>query len=75
MIEVSARMSSGVSAFRKFFAARKWYHDDPIARRRDPDNPATASPMRFLAVARTNPKPEFSLLLCIVAPHHRESAR
>jgi hypothetical protein len=71
MIEVSARMLSGVSAFKKFFAARKRHHDDPRARRRDPDNTATASPMRFLAVARTNPKPEFGLLLCIVVPRLR----
>jgi hypothetical protein len=67
MIEVSARMLSGVSAFKKFFAARKQYHDDPRARRRDLENTAMASLMRFLVVIRTNPRPEFGLLLCIVA--------
>lgn len=65
------RLLSGVSAFSKFFAAKKRYHDDPRARRRDPDNTATASPMRFLVVARTNLKPEFGLLLCIIALRHR----
>jgi hypothetical protein len=64
-----------VSAFRKFFAARKQYHDDPRARRRDPDNTATASPMQFSVVAWTNPKPEFGLLQCIVAPRHRANRR
>ena len=74
MIEVNARILTGVSAFGKFFAARKKYHDDPRAAR-DPANTAKASPMRFLVAARTNPIPEFGLLLCVAAPSQRVHRR
>jgi hypothetical protein len=39
------------------------------------DNTATASPTRFLVVARTNPKSEFGLLRCIFAPCPRANRR
>jgi hypothetical protein len=46
-IKVSIRMLTGVSAISKFFAARKSYHDPPIARQRDPAGTATAPSMRI----------------------------